>query len=278
MTVCIAAICEKGKSIVVAADRMFTSPPPVNIEFESDESKIEHFLDGIVVLPSGNTAIVTEILDAAKEKMSGKATTMSEVGELIRTGYETIRARKAEENVAIPMVGSDFITARASGRTLPDYLELQGGIYQGIVAQSFQFNLGTELLLAGIDRNGSRIAAITHPGSIFWLDKLGYGATGSGAIHAVSSLNLCGQSRSHDLFITLYAVYSAKRAAEVAPGVGGNFTDLAVLATTKEGKKEVRECGESVMTELRKLWEIQKATAPHDLMALKDAYENENDP
>ena len=272
MTVCIAAICERGEAIVVAADRMFTSPPPVNIEFESDESKIEQFADGIVVLPSGNTAIVTEILEAAKDAMSGKPASLSEVGELIRKGYATVRAQKAEENVALPMVGADFESARETGMTLPKYLEDQGGIYQGIVAQSFQFNLGTELLLAGIDREGARIAAITHPGSIFWLDKLGYGATGSGAIHAVSSLNLCGQTRSHDLHTTIYAVYAAKRAAEVAPGVGANYTDLAVLTSTKEGKRQVRECDRAVMEELKKLWETQRATPAPDLTNLKKAF------
>lgn len=273
MTVCIGAICDNGRTIVVAADRMFTSPPPVNIEFESDESKIERFLDGILVLPSGNTAIVTEILEAAKEAMSGKPASVSEVGELIRIGYAEVRAQKAEENVAIPMVGADFLRARERGASLPSYLSDQAGIYQGIVAQSFQFNLGTELLLAGIDREGARIAAITHPGSLFWLDKLGYGATGSGAIHAVSTLNLCSQTRSHDLLATLYAVYSAKRAAEVAPGVGASFTDLAVLTSTKEGKRQVTECGKAVTDELKKLWESQKNRPSPDLTSLKSAYE-----
>ncbi len=37
MTVCIAAICEDGKKIVVAADRMFTAGAPVNLEFETEE-------------------------------------------------------------------------------------------------------------------------------------------------------------------------------------------------------------------------------------------------
>jgi len=35
MTVCIAAACESGKKIVVAADRMFTFPYPTNLEFEN---------------------------------------------------------------------------------------------------------------------------------------------------------------------------------------------------------------------------------------------------
>lgn len=258
--------------MVVAADRMFTSPPPVNIEFESDESKIETFLDSVLVLPSGSTAIVTEILDAAKESMSGKPANMGEVGELLRAAYAEIRARKAEEIHALPMAGNDFMLARQNGTTLPSYLQPQPGIYQAIVAQSAQFSMETELLMAGIDAGGSRIAAIVHPGSIFWLDKLGYGATGSGGIHAVSTLNLCGQTRSHDLIETIFSVYSAKRAAEVAPGVGAKFTDLAVLTSTREGKKEIRECEPAILEELRKTWETHKGTPPPDLSALRKAY------
>jgi len=33
VTICIAAVCDGGQSIVVAADRMFTAGPPVNLEF-----------------------------------------------------------------------------------------------------------------------------------------------------------------------------------------------------------------------------------------------------
>jgi hypothetical protein len=35
MTVCIAAICDRGQKVVVAADRMFTFQAPLNIEFQT---------------------------------------------------------------------------------------------------------------------------------------------------------------------------------------------------------------------------------------------------
>ncbi len=275
MTICIAAICDGSKTIVVAADRMFTSPPPVNIEFESDESKIERFVDGILVLPSGGTAIVTEVLDAARDALRGKHDSVSEVGDALRQAYAEVRARKAEEAIAIPMVGHDFLIAKKNGKaTLPSYLQTQPGIYQGIVAQSLQFNLQTELLIAGIGRDGARIAAIDHPGMIFWLDKLGYGATGSGAIHAVSSLNLCGQTRSHDLFSTLFSVYAAKRSAEVAPGVGGKVTDLAVLSTSKGGKIEIKDCTPRVLKELETLWDARRNAEAPNLSGLRESFEH----
>jgi hypothetical protein len=39
MTVCIAAVCDGGRHIVVAADRMFTVTAPVNLEFETGEQR-----------------------------------------------------------------------------------------------------------------------------------------------------------------------------------------------------------------------------------------------
>jgi hypothetical protein len=41
MTVCIAAICDGGQKIVVAADRMFTFQVPQNLEFQTSKKKIE---------------------------------------------------------------------------------------------------------------------------------------------------------------------------------------------------------------------------------------------
>jgi hypothetical protein len=40
MTVGIAAVCEDGRKIVVAADRKLTAPAPVNLEFETEEQKM----------------------------------------------------------------------------------------------------------------------------------------------------------------------------------------------------------------------------------------------
>jgi hypothetical protein len=40
MTVCIGAICEQGKAVVVAADRMMTFGPPMNLQAEGAVRKI----------------------------------------------------------------------------------------------------------------------------------------------------------------------------------------------------------------------------------------------
>ena len=61
MTICIAAICDGGKHIVVAADRMFTAPPPISVELRRDESKIEALAPACVALSAGSSAYAFEI-------------------------------------------------------------------------------------------------------------------------------------------------------------------------------------------------------------------------
>jgi hypothetical protein len=39
MTVCTAAACGDGGSVVLASDRMFTVPAPINLEFETSEKR-----------------------------------------------------------------------------------------------------------------------------------------------------------------------------------------------------------------------------------------------
>ena len=247
---------------------MWTSPPPLNVEFESDESKLELLSDGILVLPSGNTAIVTEILDTAREDMTGKRPTLLSAAEALRNAYQSVKLEKAEEMIVLPMLGMDFMQSRERLKvSVADYLETQPPIYQMIVGQSAQFNLQTDLLIAGIDSAGGRTAVITHPGSLFWLDKLGYGAVGSGAIHALSTLNLGGQTRSQGLVKTMYNVFRAKKAAEVAPGVGV-VTDLGIM----DSKGKVRAMEEPVLKELDAAWGKAKVQASPDLGAVEAAY------
>ena len=71
MTICIAAVCDGGQSIVVAADRMFTAGPPVNLEFETAEKKIESVSPSCVALLAGNSAFGTEIMHGALNGFAG---------------------------------------------------------------------------------------------------------------------------------------------------------------------------------------------------------------
>ncbi|MEM4067400.1 MAG: hypothetical protein QXV17_11145 [Candidatus Micrarchaeaceae archaeon] len=270
MTVCIAAVCENGEKIVVAADRMYTSPSPVNIEFESSVSKLEELNDNAVLLGSGNLAVITEIVRKTKEAITAaKAGPKFSIIDQVRKVYEEVRLEKAYEQIVAPMLGKEFSDlSKSKGATIPSYLASQKEIFQAIVMQQQQFNLMTELLIAEVDDNDAQIAVVTHPAVSYILDKLGYGSTGSGAIHAISSLNLIGQKRDLSLYNTLYNVYRAKKVSEVAPGVG-KATDIAVI---RKGEK-IFHCDEEVFKALEKTLQGAETKNEININLIKEIYD-----
>lgn len=263
LTICIAAICDNGRRIVVAADRMYTAPAPVSLEFETDEGKIERLGKSCVALSSGNSAFATEILSAVADKMGGNPTPkLADVVDLIKVEYTSARARKAQETIVTPALGADFASFAAKGGMVPNYLQVQPGVYQQLVMQTLQYNLGLDVIVAGIDQSGADIAQVTHPGTTFNLNKLGYGAIGSGGIHAITKLYLDAQTKQRSTAETLYSVYQAKRASERAPGVG-RTTDIGII----DNINGYAICDAETMAELERLVEAEPKV-PRDLHEL----------
>ena len=209
MTICIAAICESGKNVVACADRMFTAPAPLNLEFETEEQKVEQLAPRCPALKSGNSGYGTEVLNAVRQNLRGSQNpTIADVSESLKNQYASIRAHKADETIVLSALGSDFSAFLQKGGTLPSYLQLQPGIYQQLVMAMQQFNMNVEIIVAGIDQSGAHIYRVSHPGTAICLDKLGYDAIGSGGIHALTRLYLGAQTTHRSLIETLYAVWS----------------------------------------------------------------------
>lgn len=270
MTICIAAACEKGEHIVVVADRMFTAGPPLSMEFEPNISKIDAIYPGCVALASGPTLYADEVYSHVKTAISSVGVPpVLQICKLVRESYIAFRNQKIEEQLIQPMFAEDLHSFRAKGVSLPNYLQAQPMVYQQINIQASQFNLGLDLMLAGIDSSGCHIAVLSHPGTMVLLDKLGYGAIGSGALHALVKLNLVACDPSWDLYETLSAVYDAKLAAEVAPGVGKK-TEMAVISL-----EDTWSVPPALLEELQKAHE---ANIPKDKVVLdkvKETYEQQ---
>jgi hypothetical protein len=264
MTVCIAAICEGGKSIAVAADRMFTNPG-LSVEFETAERKIEDLASRCIAMAAGDSVFATEVLAAVRHQLGGNPSPpFDQAAELVRSAYENVRSRKVYQTVIAPVLGADFERLRAAGMSVPSYLEKQPMVFQQMVMMSQQFNPQTDFLVAGVDDAGAHLSHVTNPGVLSQLQKLGHAAIGSGGIHALTRLSLLGQSRQRGLVETLADVYSAKRAAEVAPGVG-NATDLAVI----DAEHGVWFCTDPVREELDGIHNTVSARESPNLDALR---------
>ncbi len=228
MTVCVGAACQGGKAVVVAADRMITFGPPMMLNTEPVAfTKIKTITDRVVALFAGSVPEAEDILSRARLYASNSSGDIPAIAEAVRAAYADLKARRAEETILAPCLGTNFagfqqmVTQSSSSQLL-----------QQILGLLVQHNLGTDVLVAGIDASGAHLYMVTHPGQLQLVGPLGYAAIGSGGVHAAVRISLARHTDSASLVDTIYNVYEAKRAAEISPGVG-TMTDMAVL---RDGK------------------------------------------
>jgi 20S proteasome alpha/beta subunit len=229
MTVCIGAICNDGRAAVVAADELVTFGPPMNLQTEPPVfSKITKLTNESVFLFSGNVPDGEQILVMSKATLGGVGKySIDHVTEQVKVAYVTHKQSRVEETILRPLLGADF-------RGFQTLVSQSAGsqILQQVLMAISQHNLQTDILIAGFDENGHHLYIVTHPGIHQPHDTLGFTAIGSGALHAAVGLALRAQNKASALPDTVLNVYQAKKAAEVAPGVGKR-TDMAIL---KDGK------------------------------------------
>ena len=226
MTICIGAICNKGNSIVIATDRMVTSQFPP-IEFEHPSSKIETLTDKSVFLVAGHVLPGTEVLNRSRAKLSGGTITkVEEITKIVCESYKQYRQELIEERWLKPR-GLDLNLFYKEGKCQAIPKELALLMDRDMV----QFNLGIDVIVAGVDDTGGHIYGVSNPGLYNCHDKIGYLAIGSGTIHAISTFIFNGFSVAFSMNQGVYYVFESKTNSENAPGVGAG-TDMAIITST----------------------------------------------
>jgi 20S proteasome alpha/beta subunit len=261
VTVCIGAVCEDGRAAVVAADRMVTYGAPMSLQIEPPyHKKIKTLSDGAVLLFSGSVPDGEDVAArslAAIRAMTKPAT--AAVAEAARQAYEDTKRKRVEDSILKPFLGVNFAQFQALvAQSAASQLLAQ---IQGLIMQN---NLQLEIMVAGIDDAGAHLFAIQHPGVLLPMQTTGFTAIGSGGTHAAVRISLGGQAPAVKLPETIYNVYEAKRAAEVAPGVGA-LTDLAVLTA-----KGVAFLNEAQLTEMAAFHKKEPGLKPAELAKLRE--------
>jgi ATP-dependent protease HslVU (ClpYQ) peptidase subunit len=225
MTVCVGAICDSGKCAVVAADKMVTFGPPMMLQTEpSTIRKITSLTPESVLLFSGSMPEGEELISRSISKLTGGTKPpISKVAEAVKSAYIEHKRSRVEETILRPLLGLDFAQFQALVGQSPSSAIL--GQIMGLIVQH---NLQLDALIAGADDKGSHIYLVTHPGVIIAMDTMGFAAIGSGGLHASVRIALTKHNKTASLVETVHSVFEAKKAAEVAPGVG-NLTDMAVI-------------------------------------------------
>lgn len=215
MTVCIAALCEDGKEVVLASDQMTTAHFPIGYEFENDEvEKIVSIRDGIFVLVAGDVLFAHEVIEKAKFQLEdAKQVKVSKATEEIRKAYQDVRLTQVIQ-AQIESRGMDLTTYYASQQSL------NPGLVQMIDQALVSHDPTVVFLIAGKEKSGSHIYSVHNPGVAFCHDPIGFAAVGSGGPHATYSMIENDYKKSKSLEEVKVIVEKAKQRSEVAPGVG----------------------------------------------------------
>ncbi len=214
MTVGVAAICERGKYVVMAADTMQSIGRPYLIEFEHrSRSKITRGpFDKCAVAVAGLTASSSELLAAVSDQV-GKfpARPMREIIGLLERCYQELRVRKLEEEFLWRHGLHDLRHLRQWESDLLDDVVVD---FQEEIAR---YDPELELLVGTVAEDEAHLHVIKNPGKSECFDALGYCAIGSGGRHAMTSLVRSGCSPNVSLPDGVMTVLEAKIHAEHAP-------------------------------------------------------------
>ena len=231
MTVCVAALCEKGKTLLLAADRMVGVMGGV-IEAEPDVSKIYPLNSFWWALVSGNDCVPAfEIIEGVKAQIPDKPLDQNSMMSAVEKEYRRVRLAEAESKYLAPL-GFTHGEILKKGRTV-----LGKRRFADILGRVEDHEFSISLLIAGFDRS--------RKGHIFTVDSdvkrgkpqpndaEGYAAVGSGGFAA----NYMMSYREYDFNLpvhkAIYSVFEGKYFGELATGVGVT-TDLFIV---RPGKK-----------------------------------------
>ncbi|MGD1005242.1 MAG: hypothetical protein ABR887_07455 [Methanoregulaceae archaeon] len=231
MTICISAICNNGNVCVISADREITVPAAA-LEYEHKESKIDILSKTCAVMSSGDALYAAEIIAKTKSVIShGKEVSVISISEKLKDIFIETHQNRAESVFLIPrgLTFKEFKEKGAQQIPQPTYQEIQNLMF------NFGINI-VDFLVVGVDNTGGHIFRVHYNGVaggnwLEWCDKIGHREIGTGALHASIHLSLEGQYSGSSLAETVFNVYSAKKVAELAPGVGSKTTDLAVITS-----------------------------------------------
>ncbi len=226
MTVCIGALCENRRAVVLVSDRMWTERGILYYEFEPDESKIERIHPHAAVATSGGVVLPDRIIKLARSYISEKfdsIESIEDIANVLAFYYGEERKRRIEEEYFRPR-----------GLTIKEFYEkskistLPPGLAQFLDQRVADYQFELVMLLGGVDSSGGHLFLISDPGTYDSVDKVGFAAIGTGGRHAELTLIQNDFRPTVNLSEAVFLTYLAKKSAEHAPGVGQK-TDMVII-------------------------------------------------
>lgn len=231
MTVCIAALCrwnyssgdkpdDWGVVAITASDRMITFG---DVQYEPNQTKVANFSRNVMLLISGDYALHSEAIKTTMKDLAGRQNVLPrDVALMYGRAMQAIKRRHAEDIYLAP-IGLNTDTLFAQQKEMSDSLT-------SALINQLQDYRGEEVeaLVVGVEPMGAAIFHVDTRGTVTCADDVGFAAIGSGAWHARSQLMQVGYTNSALYFNALAAIFAAKKAADVSPGVGAK-TDIHIV-------------------------------------------------
>lgn len=247
MTICIAGICG-DESVVLASDRMLTEYGTLMVELEPETAKRLELTDNCVCLTAGSALRPADIDVKLRNEQFSRD--VNDIADTMKERVNEVSKRVLEDEFLRPyglQLDSFFESPVAN-------MPVGANIFEQMEQQKQQGILGIRLLIAGVDANGGHIFVVGDPAEKLCFDSIRFHAIGSGTDHARGSLIFNEfHVRSPSEKEGAYLVYEAKKDAEIAPGVGGNNTDMWVVR--ENGSHKI---GDGTLEEFEAIRRIKK--------------------
>ena len=226
VTVCVTAICD-GQMIVGASDRMLTAG---DVQFEPLQPKIYPLTTSIAIMIAGDSALQSDIIYKVRADVNRRIEAepknwwnVQDVADLYVNYYNEFKLRRAESSILLPL-GLNYKTFISQQKQMDSQLVSQ------LASEMVNFEAPkVQAICTGVDITGPHIYIINNSTSQC-CDAIGFAAIGVGYWHANSQFMFARHTRSNPFPETLLLTYSAKKRAEVAPGVGEG-TDMFTIGT-----------------------------------------------
>lgn len=290
MTVCIAAICDDGRSIVGLADEMMVT----NSMTAESPSKLIPIAHPHVALIAGDLLLQTEIIQKVTEK-TGKYDSgnedeyykwkAKEIADLFADAYTEIRQKRIEKQIL-----EFYLLSAETWQTQQNTLSAE--TVQTIQNEIQDFRMpNVATIIAGVDDfdpyadcgSGFAHLYVIENDMVNCRDLLGYACIGEGGTLADSEFIFRRYKPTVPITHSAYITYCAKRRSEVIATVGKETLTLFIVDSGKNLVKAGIFYGKEFSNLLQKIYK-QRADAArlHDLHAftkitkfVKEKLENE---
>lgn len=222
LTVCIAAICrlDNAQLIFGASDQMITAG---DIKFERPLPKIYRLTRSIVALQAGDSAVQDDVCVQCAEQLATRgAVSVNDAVDEYCLQLSRHNAKQTERLLLAPL-----------GIGLVEFIQRQQefpvSFTEQVLHELYNGQPAVQTIIAGMDYRGAQLYVVDPDGRASCNNSVGFSAIGRGQRHAQSQFMFAQYSPSCEFDKAALLVYTAKRHAEVSPGVGERTDMFAIL-------------------------------------------------